>query len=154
MEIKVEGKSKKYADSLKEIYTSKFSDLTSFLLYKYETYLFVETDSYFSSNMNKLSNDSYAHLEIIGRIITKLGGSPNHIGFTTYDIFYIDDKEKLIEINIRITKEKIILYTKKLNEIDDNYIKEILTNFIVEERKNLEILEIIQLKYKREKNHY
>ncbi|MBO6195379.1 MAG: hypothetical protein J6O56_03415 [Bacilli bacterium] len=154
MEIKVEGKNKKYAELLKKIYSSKFSDLTSFLLYKYETYLFSETDSYFSSNMNKLSNDSLAHLEIIGRIISKLGGSPDHIDFKTYEIFYIDDKDKLIEINIRLTKEKIILYTKFLNGIEDVYIKEILTNFIIEERKNLEILEIIQLKYKREKNHY
>ncbi len=154
MEIKVEGKNKKYAELLKQVYSSKFSDLTSFLLYKYETYLFSESDNYFSSNMNKLSNDSLAHLDIIGRIIAKLGSSPNHVDFNAYDIFYIDDKEKLIEINIRLTKEKIILYTRNLNDIDDKYIKEILRNFIVEERKNLEILEIIQLKYKREKNHY
>ena len=33
MEIMVEGKNKKYAELLKKDYTSKFSDLTSFLLY-------------------------------------------------------------------------------------------------------------------------
>ena len=154
MEIKVEGKNKKYAELLKEEYISKFGDLTSFLLYRYEKHLFNETDSYFSSNMKKLSNDSFAHIEILGRLITMLGGIPDHINFKTYDIFYLTDKEKLIEVNIRLTKEKIILYTKHLNEIEDHYIKEILTNFIVEERKNLEILEIIQLKYKRERNHH
>lgn len=152
MEIKVEEKNKKYAQILKQVYSSKFSDLTTFLLYKYENYLYYETDNYFSKNMNKFSNDSLAHFEILGRIISLLGGNPNHNDFIINDIFYIDDKEKMIEINIRITKEKIIGYTKCLNEIEDNYIKEILTNFIVEERKNLEILELMQLKYKRERN--
>jgi hypothetical protein len=104
--------------------------------------------------MNKLSNDSLAHLEILGRIISMLGEEPDHIGFQIYDIFYINDKAKLIEINIRLIKERIISYTKHLNEIDDKYIKEILSNFIIEERKNLKIMEILQLKYKRENNHY
>ncbi len=152
MEIKVESKNKKYAETLKKIYTSSFGDLNSFLLYKYENYLFCETDSYFSSNMNKLSNDSLIHMEIIGRIISMLGGVPNYNGFVINDIFYNDDKEKLLEVDIRITKEKIILYTKILNEINDNYIKEIITNFIVDERKNLEILELLQLRYKKVKN--
>ena len=40
MEIKVEGKSKKYAELLKDNYSGKFSDLSSFLLYKYE-YAFI-----------------------------------------------------------------------------------------------------------------
>ena len=149
MDIKVERKNKKYADLLKEVYSSKFSDLTSFLLYKYENYLFCETDTYFSNNMNKLSNDSLAHFEILGRLISLLGSTPDHVNFKPEVVFYENDKDKLIEINIRLTKEKIILYTKYLNEIDDIFIKQILTGFIVEERKNLEILELIQLKYKK-----
>lgn len=151
MDIKVEGKNKKYAELIKKNYCSKFSDLTSFLLYKYENYLFSETDTYFSNNINKLSNDSLAHLEIFGRIITMLGDIPNFNDYKIDEIFFLEDKEKLIEVNIRLTKEKIILYTKNLNEIDDQYIKKILTNFIVEERKNLEILELLQLRYKKKK---
>ncbi len=151
MDIKVEGKNKKYAELIKKNYCSKFSDLTSFLLYKYENYLFSETDTYFSNNINKLSNDSLAHLEIFGRIITMLGDIPNFNNYNIDEIFFLEDKEKLIEVNIRLTKEKIILYTKNLNEIDDLYIKNILTNFIVEERKNLEILELLQLRYKNKK---
>lgn len=148
MEIKVEEKNKKYSEILKKNNCSNFGDLSSFLLYKYETYLFSETDTFFSSNMNKLSNDSLTHLEIFGRLISLLGGIPNYSGFIINEIYYNNDKEKLIEVNIRLTKEKIIQYTKSLNEIEDKYIKEILTNFIVEERKNLEILELLQLKYK------
>ena len=150
MEIKVQGKNKKYSELLKLSYCGKFSDLTTFLLFRYESYLFHKTDSYFSNNMSKISNDSLIHLDIFGRLITLLGGIPNQIDFNINNIFYNEDKEKLIEINIRLIKEKIILYTNNLNQIDDEYIKEILSNFIVEERKNLEILELLQLKYKRE----
>ena len=146
MEIKVQGKNKKYVELLMEIYKGKFSDLTTFLLFRYESYIFNNKDSYFSSNMLKLSNDSLDHLDILGKIINLLGGKPEYI---FNDIFYDIDKEKLIEINIRLIKEKIILYTKNLNEIEDIYIKDILKNFIIEERKNLEIMELIQLKYKR-----
>lgn len=152
MEIKVEEKNKKYADILRKNYTSRFGDLTSFLLYKYETYKFIDVDNYFSSNMNKLSNDSLIHFEIIGRLISMLGGKPNHEDFYIENLFYEEDKEKLLEVNIRLTKEKIIMYTNNMNEIGDNYIKEILKNFIVEERKNLKILEMIQYKYKKEKS--
>ena len=151
MEIKVEEKNKKYAEILKKNYVSRFGDLTSFLLYKYETYKFNEIDHYFSSNMNKFSKDSLTHFGIIGRLISMLGGNPNHNGFSIQEIFYEEDKEKLLEVNIRLTKEKIIMYTNNMNEIEDEYIKEILKNFIVEERKNLEILEMMQYRYKRER---
>lgn len=151
MEIKVEEKNKKYAEILKKNYVSRFGDLTSFLLYKYETYKFNEIDHYFSSNMNKFSKDSLTHFGIIGRLISMLGGNPNHDGFSIQEIFYEEDKEKLLEVNIRLTKEKIIMYTNNMNEIEDKYINEILKNFIVEERKNLEILEMMQYRYKKER---
>lgn len=151
MEIKVEEKNKKYAEILKKNYVSRFGDLTSFLLYKYETYKFNEIDHYFSSNMNKFSKDSLTHFGIIGRLISMLGGNPNHDGFSIQEIFYEEDKEKLLEVNIRLTKEKIIMYTNNMNEIEDKYINEILKNFIVEERKNLEILEMMRYRYKRER---
>ena len=151
MEIKVEEKNKKYAEILKKNYVSRFGDLTSFLLYKYETYKFNELDHYFSSNMNKFSKDSLTHFGIIGRLISMLGGNPNHDGFSIQEIFYEEDKEKLLEVNIRLTKEKIIMYTNNMNEIEDKYINEILKNFIVEERKNLEILEMMQYRYKKER---
>lgn len=151
MEIKVEEKNKKYAEILKKNYVSRFGDLTSFLLYKYEVYKFNEIDHYFSSNMNKFSKDSLTHFGIIGRLISMLGGNPNHNGFSIQEIFYEEDKEKLLEVNIRLTKEKIIMYTNNMNEIEDKYINEILKNFIVEERKNLEILEMMQYRYKRER---
>ena len=150
MEIKVEGKSKKYAELLKENYSGKFSDLSSFLLYKYEYVYFSKSDSSFALNMNKLANDSLVHFEIFGKLIKLLGGVPNFNNFIINDFFYLDTKTKLLEVNIRITKEKIIKYTKNLNEIKDYYIKEILKKFIIEERKNLEILELLQLKNKRQ----
>lgn len=150
MEIKVEGKSKKYAELLKENYSGKFSDLSSFLLYKYEYVYFSKSDSSFALNMNKLANDSLVHFEIFGKLIKLLGGIPNFNNFIINDFFYLDTKTKLLEVNIRITKEKIIKYTKNLNEIEDYYIKEILKKFIIEERKNLEILELLQLKNKRQ----
>ena len=150
MEIKVEGKSKKYAELLKDNFSGKFSDLSSFLLYKYEYVFFSKSDSSFSLNMNKLANDSLVHLEIFGKLITLLGGNPNFNNFIINDFLYLDTKSKLLEVNIRVTKEKIIKYTKSLNEIEDYYIKEILKKFIIEERKNLEILELLQLKNKRQ----
>lgn len=151
MQINVEGKNKKYSDILKENYISKFSDLSSFLLYNYEDNLYNKTDTYFSDNMNKLSIDSLNHYKIIGKLIALLGGNPNYDKFMIEDNFYKLKKEELIEVDIRLIKEKIILYTKSLNMIDDKYIKEILTNFIVEERKNLKIVELLQLKYKKNK---
>ena len=150
MEIKVEGRNKKYAELLKENYSGKFSDLSSFLLYKYEYAFFSKSDSSFALNMNKMANDSLLHLEIFGKLINLLGGKPDYSNFIINDLLYLDSKTKLIEVNIRVTKEKIIKYTKSLNEIDDYYIEEILKKFIIEERKNLEILELLQLKNKRQ----
>lgn len=148
MEIKVTEKNKKYANLLKEVYTGKNSDLTTFLLYKYEYIYFNKNDSLFASNMNKLSSDSLTHLEVLGKIILLLGEKPDLICQNKIDNLFLNDKKILLEINIRLTKEKIILYTKLLNEIEDIYIKDILSNFIIEERKNLKILEILQLKEK------
>ena len=148
MEIKVEGKNKKYANYLKESYNGQYSDLSTFLLFKFEYIFFEKTNSSFSLNMNKISNDSLSHFEIIGKIITVLGEKPELTVDNNINKIFVDNLNKLIELNIRYTKEKIILYTKNLNRIDDIYIKEILKKFIVDERKNLKILEILQLKNK------
>lgn len=148
MEIKVEGKNKKYANYLKECYSGKSSDLTTFFLFKYEYILFNRIDNSFALNMNKLSSDSLSHLEIIGKMIYMLGEKPDLIPNNYVNQMFFDDKTTLLELNIRLTKEKIILYTNNLNRINDQYIKETLGKFILEERKNLKILEIIQLKNK------
>lgn len=148
MEIKVERKNKKYAEYLKECFNEKYSDLSTFLLFKYEYLYFYKTDSSFSLNMNKLSNDSLLHLEILGKIISLLGEKPDLVVNDVVKKTFFNDKSTLLELNIRLTKEKIILYTKNLNRIEDIYIKEILEKFIIEERKNLKILEILQLKNK------
>ena len=153
MQINVERKNKKYASLLKEIYNGKSSDLSTFLLFKYEYIYFFKVDNSFSTNMNKLANDSLLHVEIIGKLITLLGDNPklevnNHI-----NQFFVNDIRLLLEINIRLTKEKIILYSNCLNKINDIYIKEILEKFIIEERKNLKILEILQLKNKVKNNN-
>ena len=148
MEIKVEGKNKKYANYLKESYCGKDSDFTSFLLFKYEYIIFNKNDNIFSLNMNKLSNDSLLHLEVLGKLIILLGEKPDLIPINNIDKFFIADKKILLELNIRLTKQKIILYTENLNRIEDHYIKDILKNFIEEERKNLRILELLRLKNK------
>jgi predicted RNA-binding protein with RPS1 domain len=148
MEIKVEGKSKKYANSLKECYCGKDSDLTSFLLFKYEYIYFNKDDKNFSLNMNKLSNDSLIHLEVFGKLISLLGEKPELVPIKNIEKFFLSDKNVLLEVNIRLIKQKIILYTEKINEINDHFIKDILENFLIEERKNLKILEILQLKNK------
>ena len=152
MEIKVQTKNKRYGELLKELYSGRFSDLSCFLLYKYESIVFSQSDTYFSNNMDKLANDSLDHINIFGRIITLLGELPDFLNIELSEKFFLDNKEQLIEVNIRLLKEKIIKYTKCLNEIEDDYIKDILESFIIEERKNLEILELMQLKYKR--NHF
>lgn len=151
MEIKVESKNKNYAEILKNNYCGINSDLNMFLLYKYQYCLFNYGDNYLSSNINKFAGDSLTHFEILGRLISMLGDKPNYENLLINDFYYVTDKEQAIEVDIRLTKEKIISYTNSLNSIKDDYIKEILTSFIIEERKNLEILEILQLKYKREK---
>lgn len=149
MEFKVENKNKKYSEIIKKIYCGKFSELESLLFFKYSYYMYKNRDSYFSDNMNKISNDSLSHMDIFGRIISLLGGVPDYRLFNNED-YYVEEKEKLIEIGIRIIKQKIIEYTNCLNSINDSYINDILKSFIIEERKNLEILELLQLKYKRE----
>ena len=148
MEIKVVGKNKKYSSYLKECLNGDYSDLSAFLLFKYEYILYNRVDNSFALNMNKLANDCLSHLEIIGKLVTLLGDKPDLNLNNSINQLFVTDKSMLIELNIRMTKEKIILYTNNLNRIDDNYIKEILRKFIIEERKNLQILEILQLKNK------
>lgn len=148
MEIKVEGKNKKYANYLEECFSGEDSDLSTFLLFKYEYIFYSKSDYSFASNMNKMSNDSLLHMEILGRLITLLGEKPIIIPNENIKNYFMTDKRVLLEINIRLIKQKIILYTRILNKIEDFYIKEILKKFIIEERKNLKILEILQLKDK------
>lgn len=148
MEIKVEGKNKKYASLLLDCFNGKFSDFTTFLLFKYEYIMFSKIDNSFSINMNKISNDSLSHLEIVGKLINLLGEKITFIPNPIINKIFLYDKTTLLELNIRLTKEKIILYTKNLELIEDKYIHDILENFIIEERKNLKILEILQLKNK------
>ncbi len=151
MEIKVEGKNKKYAKILQESFCGMNGNLSEFLLLKYEYIVFCKTDNSLALNVNKLSNDVLAQLEIIGKLIYMLGENPELIVDDKIYERYLCNKQLLLETNVKITKEKIILYTNALNSINDNHIKTILEKLIVDERKNLKIFELLNLKNKMKK---
>lgn len=151
MQIKVEGKNTNYSKILKDNYCGKNSDLFTFLFFKCYSSFYFRSDNYLSINFNKLAGDSLDHINILGQYITLLGDLPSYELLSTNELLYVDDKEKVLELAVRLLKDKIISYTNSMNLIGDDNIKEMLSNFIVEERKNLEIIEILQLKYKRER---
>jgi len=156
-EIKVEGENLYYADILLNDYTGIVSETSAVFLYSYEHIYKFKENIEFSEVMEQISIVEMHHLEILGKLITLLGGNPifkvkeNYNNYLTYwSSSFIDYENNIIDMlktNIKGEEQAIKNYKCHASIINDKYIKGILYRIIEDEEKHIECFKILLQKY-------
>lgn len=149
MKLKVQGKNKYYSELLKKQVEESNGELELFLIFNTQSLNQYLNDTNLFTNLKQIGYESLNHYETLGKVIQMLGGNIKLKDIIIEEKYKENDINKVIETDIRKIKERIISYSKILIEIKDEYIKEIINKYIVDYRNSLNILEMLQLKYKK-----
>ena len=113
--------------------------------YFYETIVLGESE--IRSILKDLLLTEMNHFEILGKLIIELGSTPifatqefgSEVYWNSDFIYYDQDVETILEINLEWTKVMIYNLQMSLTAIEDIYIKEMLKRFLEDEYLHLEI---------------
>lgn len=152
-EIRVEKQDVNYADILSEDYAGRVSETTACLLYSYEHFDMFKENKEFSDIIEEISLVEMKHLEMLGKTIKLLGKDPifktcestrgDCIMWNSNYVSYADDLKSMLKINIEGETNAIKNYEHHKKIIEDKYIKELLSRIILDEKRHVEIFEMI-----------
>lgn len=150
-EIRVEKENIEYAKILLEDYAGSKGEDTAIHEYLFQS--FIKKD--ISDVLKEISFTEMRHLEILGELITKLGGKPFYcnlnkkeiIPWTSNFVNYTMNLKDMLLSDILLEKETISRYEKHIMEIDDKYVKEILNRIIEDEKLHISCLRKLYNEY-------
>lgn len=152
-EVMVEEKNPYYADLLSQDYAGEVSETTASLLYSYQHFDTFNSNKEFSKIIEEISIVEMKHLEMLGKIIKLLGRSPvfktcessrgDCVMWSSSNVTYDNDMIDMLKTDIRAEKMAIKNYEHHRELIDDKYIKEILSRIILDEKRHLELFEML-----------
>lgn len=149
--LKIDRKSLKDARILSTNLAYSTSELSAINQYIYEHFQFDKKYKDISEIMKRISIVEMHHLDIIGEIITELGGRANfqyfynnrYYPWNANMLYYCDDIKKLMEFNIISEEKAIRQYKYQARIINNGNISEILNRIIKDEEVHIEIFKDI-----------
>lgn len=154
--VKVEKQNLDYAKLLLENYAGVISEDTAVHLYFYQSLVINEAFKDFANIMLSISKVEMHHLKLLGETISLLGLKPvfGTISKKNYGnawnskfIDYTTDLKEMLEINIKNEELAIKNYKKRIMEINDNNIKDLLLRIIEDEKLHIEIFKYYYNKF-------
>lgn len=152
-EINVEEKNPYYADLLSQDYAGKISEITASLLYSYQHFVKFQENKEFSDIIEEISIVEMKHMEILGKTIKLLGKEPIYktceamrgdcVMWDAKNINYDTNLKEMLRIDIASENATIKNYEEHKKIIEDKYIKEILSRIIIDEKRHLEIFQML-----------
>ena len=152
-EVKVEEKNPYYADILSEDYAGRVSETTATFLYSYQHFNTFDSNEEFSKIIEEIAIVEMKHLEMLGKTIKLLGKEPIYktceasrgdcIMWTASNVDYSTRLKEMLEIDIAAETTAIKTYENHKRLINDKYIKKMLDRIILDEKRHLEIFNMI-----------
>ncbi len=151
--IQVEKECEKYANILLEDYAGEGGEDTAIHEYLFQS--FVEEEV--AETLKKIAVSEMHHLDILGKLIWKLGVTPSfytvdssidyHIPWTSKYLNYSLNLNDILVGDIEREQKTIKRYQKHIEEIDDIYVQAILRRIIEDEEQHILCLERLYHKY-------
>lgn len=149
-EIKVEKENIEYAKLLLNSYSGRSSETSAIFQYSYQS---IMLDDKYGEIIKNISMVEMKHLKILGETIKLLGIDPMFIypnnidnGFKYWNSSYINytsNFNDMIKSNIEDEENAIDNYNDIINQIEDNYVINILKRLILDEEIHLKIFKDI-----------
>ena len=143
--IRVKGKNIYYAELLMDDYAGYISEFSAISQYIYHSIDLGKIDKDLANMYIKISEVEMHHLDILGKVITLLGGNPQYRGSQSTNfmpwngsfVYYgVDICERLYK-DLESEYCAIASYKKHIEMIDDDYIKAILRRIILDEEVHI-----------------
>lgn len=148
-EIRVENKNQYYAEILMDDYAGFISEFSAVSQYMYHSLKSVKSIEYLSNMWRNISIVEMHHLDILGQLITLLGGKPIYRGsFSTSCqywngnfVYYGDNICNQLNADLKSEYQAIYNYENHIYMIDDKYIRENLKRIILDEQIHIKYFE-------------
>ena len=145
--LKVEQPNPHYAQILKNSLASSKSETTAVMQYTYQSWVLAAEFSEIADTMRHISMVEMHHLQMLGRLIDLLGGTPSYccvqrnrqFPWNATMVFYGRMVRQMMQNNIAGEQEAIRQYRKQIQIIQDCHIQEILKRIILDEELHIEL---------------
>ncbi len=146
-EIRVERKNVHYARMLSLAYAGPDSELTTILLYVYGGKVCAgKSPDTLAAMLRYIANVEMRHMDMLGELITKLGGDPRfatgptgRMGINTAMLNYQTEPSAVLRNAIAGEEGAVRLYNELVRAIDDRYIREVLRRIIKDEEHHIKL---------------
>lgn len=146
-EIKVERKNPYYAEILMDDYAGLISEFSAISQYLYHSLDLGKSNEYLSNMWLNISFVEMHHLDILGQLITLLGGKPKFKGslsslgqYWNGDfVYYGNNICDQLKNDLESEYKAIYNYKSHIKIIDDEYIRTILERIILDEEVHIKL---------------
>ena len=152
-EVRVEEKNPYYADLLSQDYAGGISETTAVMQYSYQHFDKFKENKEFAEIIAEIAEVEMKHLELLGETIKLLGKEPVYktcesergdcVFWTGDNVFYKTDLKDMLNADINSEKNAIKNYEHHKMLINDKYIKEMLSRIILDEKRHVQIFEML-----------
>jgi bacterioferritin len=152
-EVRVEEKNPYYADLLSQDYAGMVSETTAVMQYSYQHFDKFKENKEFAEIIAEIAEVEMKHLELLGETIKLLGKEPVYktcesergdcVFWTGDNVFYKTDLKDMLNADINSEKNAIKNYEHHKMLINDKYIKEMLSRIILDEKRHVQIFEML-----------
>lgn len=152
-EVRVEEKNPYYADLLSQDYAGSVSETTAVMQYSYQHFDKFKENKEFAKIIEEIAEVEMKHLELLGETIKLLGKEPVYktcesergdcVFWTGDNVFYKTDLKDMLNADINSEKNAIKNYEHHKMLINDKYIKEMLSRIILDEKRHVQIFEML-----------
>ena len=152
-EVRVEEKNPYYADLLSQDYAGSVSETTAVMQYSYQHFDKFKENKGFAEIIAEIAEVEMKHLELLGETIKLLGKEPVYktceserggcVFWTAENVFYKTDLKDMLNADINSEKNAIKNYEHHKMLINDKYIKEMLSRIILDEKRHVQIFEML-----------
>lgn len=139
--IKVTKPNIQYAKLLSQTFASSSGEMTAIFQYLYQHWILQKQNNSFAKVLFRISLVEMTHLDILGELITLLGGDPRCAAVEQNKFIYWNgampdysqDLKEMLSTNAKSEGKAIQEYKELASKISDPYIYDILTCFAKDE---------------------
>ena len=129
---------------IKNLASSRTSELTAVLQYTYQSVLADKTNSEIADILEEIGIVEMMHLDMLMHAITEFGGIPKYEDsrgnmFTAQYVNYTPKLREMLDNNILAEKRSIEEYEQAINKVKNDSLKDLFRRIIEDEQRHIEI---------------
>ena len=152
--LRVAEKNLKYAQILHNDFAGQCGEATAVMQYEFQSFALVDQEK-LATALHYIGIVEMTHLEMLGKLITLLGGVPRYTGFsrgrpyywTAQTVDYTLKPRELLINNLYGERVAIANYRQSMAWINDDNINAVLRRIILDEEHHIELFTSLLAEY-------